>query len=92
MHSVRVSLKIPDVSYSRMIKKMLTYNFTDTLVAILQFQYSSFVIKSVEIYLKQAMFTTKSTIRTVGNGIPTHVEFRLKELEPVYSDSWLVHK
>ena len=41
------------------------------------------MIKSVEIYLKQAMFTTKSTIRMVGNGIPTHVEFRLKELEPV---------
>ena len=25
-YSVRVSLKIPDVSYSRMLKKMLTYN------------------------------------------------------------------
>ena len=87
MHSARVSLKTP---YSKMIKN--AYNFTDTLVAILRFQYFSFVIKSVEIYLKQAMFTTKSTIRMVGNGIPTHVEFRLKELEPVYSDSWLVHK
>ena len=83
-------LKILDVSYSNMIKN--AYNFTDTLVAILRFQYFSIVIKSVEIYLKQAMFTTKSTIRMVGNGIPTHVEFRLKELEPVYSDSWLVHK
>ena len=79
--------KILDLSYT-----FLTL-FNDFLVAVLLlFQYSSFVIKSVEIYLKQAMFTTKSTIRMVGNGIPTHVEFRLKELEPVYSDSWLVHK
>ena len=78
--------KILDLSYT-----FLTL-FNDFLVDVLLFQYSSFVIKSVEIYLKQAMFTTKSTIRMVGNGIPTHVEFRLKELEPVYSDSWLVHK